>query len=94
MRFLSLSELKKLATNRLMAYKRKLYNGLWWNRYGCDCDGCAEMEEYSGYVAKHIEEVKSVLNTREHVELKEKKPNKVGRGRKCKRSRNRSKQGK
>lgn len=56
--FLTLGELEKLPTPRLLAYYKKIRPGLFWAAYDGDNDGGREA---------YLKAVRKLLNTREHV---------------------------
>jgi hypothetical protein len=72
MKYLTESELNKLSTKRLLAYKRKQFPSpdvphatedyIW----SCECSSCVEEKTYVAEYRKQYELVKKVLNTREH----------------------------
>jgi len=83
-----IEQLKKLPTHRLLAYFRKYRNFLTEYEYdivtgGCrrkeekdhcqeECDMCKEIQDYKNK-EKYWNDVRDILNTREHVSKRKKK---------------------
>jgi hypothetical protein len=75
MNLLTIEQLTKLNTKRLLAYKNKLYKCLWEPEdYVWDCDSencfCADERKQLDNLKKNIELVKVVLKSREHIDRK------------------------
>lgn len=69
MKELSKTELEKLSTKRLLAYKKKHYSHRLDNHHGsdCFCYYCIDTETYRKEHNEKLELIKSILNQREHV---------------------------
>jgi hypothetical protein len=70
MKTLTLEEMKKLPTKRLLAYKRKLMRTRFavddW-AWGCSCSDCVRQVKASEETESLIEMTKEVLATRDHI---------------------------
>lgn len=72
---LTIEQLQKLPTKRLLAYKKKLWetklpNVDYHDYFSCTCSDCKEDKKKYELRNLLIERVKTVLATREHVERK------------------------
>jgi hypothetical protein len=66
---LSIEQLKKLSTPRLLAYKRKYYRHKHYTERWNDGDNCFDPIEHN----KMFFAIREILNTREHVVRKQEK---------------------
>jgi len=71
--YLTVEQMEKLPTPRLLAYRRKLMTRRWhiedyvWN---CSCEGCKCEKAAYDALKVIITDAKEILNTREHVSKK------------------------
>lgn len=69
-RGMTVEDLEKLSTKRLLNIKRLAYNFVFmpedWVRE-CTCDECLSIKESLDKTEKFISKVKSILDTREHI---------------------------
>jgi hypothetical protein len=69
-RFLTVEEMRALPTKRLLAYKKKFWRSHpsvedW--TFDCSCSDCLSTQKHCSDFDRHLEHLKQILATREHI---------------------------
>jgi len=70
---LTIEQMKKLSTPRLLAYKRKVMKSQFMPEdhvWDCSCADCESTKKFFRAIDKRIEDIKTIMATREHVPRK------------------------